>query len=77
MEAEPIDELLRLTLLERTDALTLTRSQLASARRWAVALENRLAEVRRVLAEAADSPKDRRVRIRLAVRLCDAPLEAS
>lgn len=81
VEAEPVDELLRQVLIERTDELNLTRSQLVSARRWAVALEQRLAEVRDEIVRARDNGlRYGDLRSRLGERLlalCDAPLEAT
>jgi hypothetical protein len=65
VEAEP-EPVVRV-LIERTESLE-------SARRFAVALEQRLAQVHQILTTSPDSPDGRRVRIRQAVRLIEAEL---
>lgn len=71
-EADPLSLVPFLTA--RTAERDEARAQRDSARSFAAALESRLAEVRDVLVNAADSPADRRVRIRQAVRLLEADL---
>ncbi len=70
-EATPSrDPVLVSALLDRTE-------KVESARMWAVALEARLAEVRTILTAARDTPADRRVRIRQALRLIDSDLQVA
>lgn len=61
-------------LTARTAERDEARDRLEQARTWLTALESRLAEVRDVLVNAADTPADRRCRIRQAVRLLEADL---
>jgi hypothetical protein len=66
---EPVGFLAQ-TIIVRTDE----RDQ---ARRFAAAFEARLAEVRTILTAAKDTPADRRVRIRQALRLIDSDLQVT
>jgi hypothetical protein len=69
VEADPAS--LPSIILGRTIERDTAREQRDSARRFAAALESRLAEVHDILTNA---PADRRVRIRQAVRLIEADL---